>query len=292
MKEWANEFYRSGCSLKERVLTRTYLQNFDVAIIMHEPDWFIRNREAFGDLPVIVRTVGQSTPAFEQAYRSLGDRIKIVRNSEREIGLEGFAKTDAVIYFGKYQSDFLPWRGGGAGLTFHNNYLQREQVSLPKVDLWTSFHEATGSTLWGAGNEQLAGTSGIAPFPQMKHLLAEAPWYFYVYSYPPSYTLSLMEAMFAGVPIIAPSRELASRGYSGSGDLAWTPWRYEVPEIVADCGLLYDSLEGAKAAAARLLSDRKLATNLSANAKAKALKCFDADSIARQWTTFLVSVAG
>jgi glycosyltransferase involved in cell wall biosynthesis len=284
------EFERSGCSISDRILTGSFLRNFDVAILMHDPSWFVRNVEAFGDLPVVVRTVGQSVPSFERLYRELGERIKIVRYSSREIGLEGFAKTDAVIYFGKYKADFLPWNGKGEGLTFHNNYLLREQSSLPRIDWWRAFREATGSALWGVGNERLAGASGVAPPERMARLLADAPWYFYVYSYPPSYTLSLMEAMFAGVPVIAPSVSLAERSYSASMNVAWTASRYEIPEIIADCGVLYDTIDEATAAAARISSDRDFASKLSANARAAAAKRFDAEVIAPQWTRFLSTV--
>lgn len=284
------EFHRTGCNLEQKLLTKEFLSNFDVVVLMHDPALLINNRSAFGDIPVVLRTIGQSHVAIEKAYRDLGERINIVRYSHRETSIDGFAKTDAVIYFGKYISDYLPWSGKGQGITFHNSYSERNHSTVPAM-LWRErFAVETGTELWGVGSEGLALARGRAPHEQIKFLFSNASWYFYVYTYPPSYTLSLIEAMFAGVPIIAPSVDLVDRLYASSlyAELTrWSPDRYEVESLVGDGGAFYDTIAEAIQSAARLLSDIDCARRCSEIVRQNALRYFDARVIARQWTKFL-----
>ncbi|WP_276156368.1 hypothetical protein [Rhodopseudomonas sp. BAL398] len=288
-----NEFHLTGCDLAQKKITKAFIRHFDIVVIMHDPILLLRNLDAFGDIPIVIRTIGQSDLSLEDTYRRLGNRIKIVRYSDRETALAGFAKTDAVIYFGKYGTDFLPWNGGNAGITFHNSYDFRDHSTVPALEMWKQFGAATGSELWGVGNGRVAASRGKAATDQMRTLLSKASWYFYIYTFPPSYTLSLIEAMLAGVPVIAPSLPLVESIYPDTmyGSLrAWSSPRYEVEEIVGDGGLFYNSIEQAIEIAGLLRSDPEYGRSLSNAARANALARFDAETIAPRWSRFLNSI--
>jgi hypothetical protein len=55
---WAN-FNETGCVFNAKRVTRKFARQFDVAIVNHYPEWVRDNLDALGDMPIIVRTVGQ-----------------------------------------------------------------------------------------------------------------------------------------------------------------------------------------------------------------------------------------
>jgi glycosyltransferase involved in cell wall biosynthesis len=285
-----DEFQKTGCDLQSNKITREFLRNFDVVVLMHSPILLELNLDAFVDVPVVVRTIGQSTVAMERTYRRLGDRIKIVRYSDRETLIEGFAKTDAVIYFGKFSSDFAPWRGTGKGLTFHNSYARRSRFTVPRLPFWKTVNAKTGSELWGVGNEPISLARGKAPADVMPIMLSQAGWYFYVYIYPTSYTLNLIEALLAGVPVVAPSVNYVETTYKKQFGKAWSRNRYEVDEIVGNGGIFYDDIAQAIEATKTLEANRDYALDLSQSARQNAVRRFSAEMIAPQWSRFLSSV--
>ncbi|AWJ93274.1 hypothetical protein Sp245p_25970 (plasmid) [Azospirillum baldaniorum] len=289
-KELFEQFEKTGCSIRARSVTAEFCKNFDVVIVNHHPIWFTSNRDAFGDLPVVMRTIGQSTQEVEEEYRAFQDRVKIVRYSQTEAERPGWAKTDAVIYFGKYPGDYQAWRGGSGGLSFHNAFAPRNAISYPDVGGWQRFNERVQSRLFGAWNEGIPNSSGLAPHGDMARLLQEASYYFYIYTRPPSYTLSVLEAMMAGTPILAPSDKfILDQGCPV--DDGWDPSRYEVPAFLDDGGgALYDTIADAADLAREIQEDSEKAAAVSAAARANAVMRFDAEKIGAQWNEFLLSI--
>jgi len=286
--EFWDQFEKTGGNLHAKRVSREFCRNFDLILINHYPEWIKDNLDAFGDIPVIVRTLGQSRLSIEHEYKKFGDRIRIVRYSQTEVSLADFARTDAVIYFGKYQSDCSAWQGGSPGLTFHNGFGGRNGISFPNVAEWRRIREATGTRLYGGMNDDIAESSGLAPYAEQSALLRNAAFYLYVYTLPTSYTLSFIEALMAGVPVLAPSSSMILLRSAASTDDAWSPERYEIPRFLHSGNNLsfYKNVDEAISMARMTQNDSGLSAKLSEFGKASAMAFFDAQKIKLQWNLF------
>lgn len=288
-EQMLRHFHNTGCDHDKRKVTRDFAQSFDLIIINHFPEWYIENYDAFCGVPIVLRTIGQSTLTDEKKYKQFGDGMYLLRYSERERDLPGFAKTDGVIYFGKHKGDFFPYAGGERGVTFHNSYAGRGAISYPDFDDWVSISESAAIDLYGSGNEVIEGARGIIEPEKFSSIMSNAAFYQYVYTTPPSYTLSLIEALMAGVPIIAPS-ERYIRSKIESGNNGWWPDRYEVPSFLeGGAGIVFDHLEQAQGAARYLAGSEDLRRQMSRRALTAAEK-FDARNIAPQWQDLIAQM--
>lgn len=291
--EFWNAFESSKCNLSAKLVTREFCKMFDVVIVNNYAEWITDNLDAFGSLPIILRTIGQSRISDEQQYKSLGNRIYVVRYSEYESGILEFAKTDAVIYFGKQLPERCGWMGDGNAVTFHNSATARDGFACPNLGMWRRFASEVSCDLFGRWNDDIPESKGFVPPDGMDWAYNSAAFYFYIYTCPTSYTLSLIEALSLGVPILAPSASLVGAVVSRTYDDAWTPARYEVPRFLEEgAGLLYNSIEDAVAYGKRLKFDRPFAEATSRAAWAAAHKFFDARRISSQWEDFLGAVCG
>lgn len=276
-----------GCSHERKEVSRAFAERFDVVIASGVEHWLLQHREVLQGIPVVLRTIGQSNAGSEELLAQPGLCTKLVRYAKAEVDLPGFARTDAVIYFGKDLADYPEWRGGGRPITFHTNYRERDAECVPSLAQYEALTEGFAAALHG---NNLAGTpnyEGTIHHSRQFEMLADAACYLYVWSRPPSYTLSLVEAMLVGLPVVAPSLAFVSAlaPREGSG---WFPERYEVPSLLADgCGLLYDTVEEGRDHVRRLLSDRPLAARIASQSRARARATFDDRTIGRQWTEFL-----
>lgn len=104
------QYHRIGAQFPDqdgkRHLTREFVDNFDVVIVMHIPEWIEVNWEVMKHKRVIWRTIGQSVASIEQRmahYKNLG--LQIVRYSPREPRIPHFAGMDALIRFYKGPGD-------------------------------------------------------------------------------------------------------------------------------------------------------------------------------------------
>jgi hypothetical protein len=108
-------------------LTKEFVDNFDVVVVMHIPRWIIRNWDAIKHKRVIWRTIGQSITERERElapYRIQG--MEIVRYSPMESTIPGYIGEDAMIRFYKDPDEFLPWEGSSKRvITFAQSMKQR-----------------------------------------------------------------------------------------------------------------------------------------------------------------------
>lgn len=279
-----------GCSPTAKTVTPGFCANFDVVIVSGADTWLFANLASCGATPVVYRTIGQSNDGAEAEFARLADRISIVRYSPREEGLPGFAKTDASIYFGKECGDYPMWTGEEGPITFHSHYNLRSAICVPDIPGYTRLTEGFDAALYGLAGEGIANYRGHLSSREQFPTLARAGCYVYVWSKPPSYTLSLMEAMLVGVPVVAPSARLAATLPENAG-FAWVPERYEVPALLSGgCGLTYDTIEQGREQIAMLLSDRPYAETISHRARERAQRLFGNASVGPQWTAFFETV--
>ena len=226
---------------------------------------------------VIWRTIGQSNPWVEhEMTRFTHEGLEVVRYSPAErrafepSGI--FAGENAMIRFAKYPGDFEPWVGDivAVGNITQNLDQRGDHCGL---DFWLAATQGLPTMLAGLGSERLGGI-GTLDYPAMLDYLRHLRAYLYMGTQPASYTLGLMEAMLAGVPVVSIGPEgmwlpPLFEGHElteplGSGDLAWTR------------GWLED-----------LLGPTNLARNLGTQQRDHAIELFSADVIGPQWKEYL-----
>ena len=281
-----------ACNRETRSVSPRFCQRFDLVIASGVEVWMHENFASFGDMPVVFRTIGQSNLASEKLLAHRGDRIRVVRYSPREAGLPGFARTDAIIYFGKDPADFPAWKGGGGPVTFHSHFAMRDEISAPQMHQYKAVADGLGALLYGINDDKVPNFGGHLHHSEQGPAMARAGCYLYVWSQPPSYTLSLIEAMMVGLPVVAPSARFVAQRQP---DLSygWTPERYEVDAILADgCGFTYDSLEEARFQVQLLLEGGDLAQRVSKQSRERALQMFGIRHVSAQWDVFLSGFLG
>lgn len=224
---------------------------------------------------VVWRTIGQSGPATEQIMGSYAKRgLQIVRYSPAEgrafAPLGVFAGQDAMIRFAKDPADFAPWIGDELVV---GNVTQNmdERAQFTGYDYWLEATRDLPTRPSGLGSERIGGTGPLS-YPAMLDYLRHLRCYLYTGTQPASYTLGLMEAMLAGVPVV-------SRGSNG----LWLPDLFEGSEIALAGG---DPVAAAKLLG-MFLGDERTARFASESMRARAVSLFSYDVVGPQWVDFL-----
>ena len=225
---------------------------------------------------MIWRTCGQSDPSLENYLSQFRPRgLEIVRYSPAErryFERTGFfAGEDAVIRFGKYPADFGDWTGEEAVvLNVTQGLIQRGQHT--QWDYWEAATSGLPRMPIGPGSEAIGG-AGSVTYDAMLAWLARGRAYLYTGTQPASYTLGLMEAMFAGIPVV-----------SIGPDRMWSPALFEGHEIAQ---LWSDDPGVAKMRLRALLDDWDYARAVGSSQRSRAHELFGIDRIGRQWVDFL-----
>jgi glycosyltransferase involved in cell wall biosynthesis len=144
--------------------------------------------------------------------------------------------------------------------------------------------EGFPSKVYGTGNEDLGSLNGgEMPFEKQKEIYRNSRVFVYGGTYPASYTLSFMEAMMTGTPIVAIGSGLAHIQRFESFDF------YEIPDFISDGinGFCHDDIASLRNAVRALMNDKALAEKISSNARAKAIELFGKETIGKQWKGFL-----
>ena len=253
----------------------------DVIMVNCFPDTWIGNQwERIRHKRVIWRTIGQSSPRVEHFMRQFAQQgMEIVRYSPAErrafepIGV--FAGEDAVIRFSKYPADYGPWIGDNAvvGNVTQNLDLRGDHCGL---DFWTEATKGLPVQLAGTGSERLGGIGELS-YPAMLDYLSHLRAYLYMGTQPASYTLGLMEAMLAAVPVVS----------IGPRDM-WMPDLFEGHEIAGDW---FDDPVKARTELSVYLNDRACAWADSEHSRDFAVELFSVENVGPQWLRFLGSPA-
>lgn len=273
-----------------------FAARFDIAFVNHMPEWAIAAVNCMRGRPVVYRSIGQSNRATEAALAPYKGKIHVVRYSEHERRLPGFLPCDEVIYFAKNPADFAePWVGGMPPVTFHNSYPDRSFASTPHVEEYGELAMATGLELWGAANETVPCSRGLAAPTMQGEIFRKASAYFYVPTVPPSYTLSFMEALAWGTPILAPTasfiEQTVSRAHLENSGFS-TP-RYEVEALLDHKStMLYSTLAEARDKLNFIVANKELAQQLSAFQRRRFQEKFSSARIGPQWSRFFEAIAG
>jgi glycosyltransferase involved in cell wall biosynthesis len=139
---------------------------------------------------------------------------------------------------------------------------------------------------YGPSNEELGDEwGGMLSYEAMIDVLAHARVFAYHGTYPASYTLALMEAMCAGVPLVTPGPT------RGNGTVYRDQKPYEAHRLLEGTGAVCtDDLSEARNAVGKFLRDPGLAADVSAAVRERASELWDVRTIGPQWQELLGSL--
>ncbi|WP_445955030.1 glycosyltransferase [Yeosuana sp.] len=259
------------------------IEPFDVIIIMHHPDVIVQNWNKIKHKKVVWRTIGQSTTSVEASLEPMRkEGLKIIRYSPKERNLSNYIGEDVLIRFCKDEDAYSGWIGSGGVVTFaqslkgRRSHCHYEEI----IDVITKY----SGFVYGPGNDDLGELNGgsISYFAQIKKM-QESRVMIYGGTAPASYTLSFIEAMMMGLPIVAISKQLANIIY----DFDF----YEVDEILAPIGgLVCDNMEDMFTKTEMMLNDMDFAKEMSKKQRGLAIEMFGKKKIIKQWEDFLGSL--
>ena len=282
-------FEASGCSyeygspIPDQILTDSFIDQFDIVLVMHSIDFIEHHWNTISRCPVIWRTIGVNIEAEEERiapFRAKG--CKIVRYSPMEALAKYYAGHDAVIRFGKFPNDFAPWTG------------EAKQVVLFSMAMKARFpaeYEQVAESLQGfphviggAHNQDIPNAVGVVPYEGQLDLLRKSRIYLYGAGTFISYTLNFIEAWMSGIPVIV---------LDGRSVLPADYFRFaEVTSLIngGTSGMIVTSVSQAKDVIAYLLDNIELAGAIGTNGRAAATAIFGVENISKQWNEFLATL--
>lgn len=271
-------------------LTWEFINHFDIIIVMdghHAPDVLERNWPIFKDKRVIWRTIGQSLPGVEKRMNKLKrEGMLIVRYSPMEENIDGYIGKNALIRFYKDPDEFNNWNGNTRQVINFSQSLKGRR-DFCGYDTLMKTGQGFPFKVYGSGNDNLGEfNGGELSYDAMKGAMRDCRVYLYGGTWPASYTLSLIEAMMTGIPVVAVGTDMWKHKDNLSINY------YEVPKIISngDSGLLGYSVEELKAHINKLMDDHEYALNMGRKGRERAIQLFGKSLVKEQWKSFLGSL--
>ncbi|MBU1110798.1 glycosyltransferase [Patescibacteria group bacterium] len=260
------------------------IEPFDVIMIMHSPDVLFQNWQRIKHKRVIFRSIGQSTGGLEKRLKPLIDEgLEVVRYSPMEKNLPNYAGETAMIRFYKDPDEFKDWNGDDP-LVINFTQSLKGRRDFCHHDEIIKMMEGFNSKVYGNGNDDLGSLNGgELPYELMKGKMRDARAYAYGGTYPACYTLSFIEAMMTGIPILAIGKKTANIEKFEQLDF------YEVDQIIEDGvnGFCSDEIDKLKDYISILLSNKDYAQKIGKKGRETAIKLFSKETIKNQWLKYL-----
>jgi len=259
-------------------LSTKFVEQFDLTIVMHDPETLMRQWAALAVRPVVWRTIGQDMVGLEARMAPLRARgLRILRYAEAERGVPGHLGSEGLVRFHKDEAEFGGWTGAlPQVLTFANRFVQRYPHE------YAVFREATAGlpvAVGGIGNEDLPGALGVIEHDHQKKLLRDSRVYLYCSGLSIPYTLNFIEAWISGIPVVALAEAVVPHapGYS------------ELPALIrhGENGFIAKDAAEARGLLDALLADIGLAARIGAAGRAEATRIFGTATVAAQWRSAL-----
>jgi hypothetical protein len=267
------------------------LEDFaDVVIIMHEFSWVVRNWSKFqawkakdSSRRLILRTIGQNIASSEEVikpYRDAG--LEIVRYSPKEANIPGYVGGDAIIRFAADPNEYKDWNGKDNCVSAFTQSLQQRGVHCG-WDVVKEIAPHFDFRLYGPGNESVPFSRGLVSHEEQKRILRDSGVFLSTGTLPASYTLSFLESLMTGTPIVALGPSLGHPARAG-----YFQETLETPDILdGGAGLYADTVGELIEHLKNVLEDKDLASALSTKGRQRAIELFGVDTISAQWKKFL-----
>ncbi len=265
------------------------LEGIDAVIIMHTPEyieqnWSVLQQYMANGGRVIWRSIGQSIPHVERRLRPFRERgLEIVRYSPAEQTIPQSVGADAIIRFYKDPAEFDHWNGAQTKIINFTQSL-KQRAKFTGYDVFMQVVDGFDWGIGGPGNEEFGDRwLGMVSYENQKQILRDNRVFFYHGTYPASYTLSLMEAMMTGIPVVAVGPKY------GNGKDFSDQSTYEVQDIIQNGinGFVSNSIQGMREAVKMLLDDPERAKQISLYGRQRAIELFGKEQIKAQWKRYL-----
>ena len=260
------------------------IEPFDCFIIMHSPNVLLQNWDKIKHKRVIWRTIGQSLTGTESKIKRLVDEgLEIVRYSPKERNLKTYAGENAMIRFYKDPAEFQGWSGVDKNVINFTQSLKGRRDFCHYDEIFPVIRDLDGK-VYGTGNEDLGEfNGGELPYKLQKRVMRRSGVMIYGGTFPASYTLSFMEAMMTGLPMIVIGKKKAHIDRFEKFDF------YEVDEIIkhGTNGYIANEPDDIIKYAKELLENPDKARNVSRAGRKTAIKLFGKDYIKKQWKELL-----
>ena len=268
-------------------LPKELIDPYDTFIFMgglhNQP--LISNWDKIKHKRVILRTIGQSVSSDEQNVKRMrSEGLQIIRYSPKEKAIPGYLGSDALIRFYKDSEEFEGWTGEDKRPVNFTQSLKGRRDACRYDEVMGAIVGFEGAKVYGSGNDDLGKfNGGELPFEQMKMIMRKARVFIYTGSWPASYTLSPIEAMMTGMPIVTISKKIAYMNNFEKFDY------FEMDEIIKNGvnGFVCDNIPEMRQAVENLIANYSLAKTISENVRKTAIELFDKPKIAQQWKDFL-----
>lgn len=258
----------------------------DVIIIDHIDAWVSNNWERIKHKNVVLRTIGQNVSTTEFRLQPFVDEgLKIVRYSPKEDAIQLYVGADAMIRFYKDPEEYKDWNGDTNKVVTIGQSMQK-RGEFCRYDIFDKATEDLPRAVFGAGNDDIPEWGGQLDHEDMKKVLRDYRVFFSTGTQPASYTLTLMEAMMTGIPVVALGKELGNSMFKNEQDT------YEVDGIIVNevSGFISDNINDLRVYVQRLLDDKELARSIGEAGRKRAMELFGKEKIKEDWKKFFESL--
>jgi len=261
-----------------------FLDQFDVFIFMHIPEWIEQYWDKIKHKRVIWRTIGQSTPKIERKMKKYFDEgLEIVRYSPMEKLIPGFAGESAIIRFYKDPEEFGKYNGRNMqAITFSQDMQHRAEFC--NYEAFTQIANGLPVKVFGPKNENLGTMNGgFLSYPEMRQTMRDSAVYIYTGTQPACYTLNFIEAWMTGIPVVAIGPK-----YGNSMNITQAS-TYEIPQLLSNGvdGFWSDDIPSLRVHIKNLLKKPSLATQIGRSGRESAISVFGKGKIKKQWKEYL-----
>lgn len=277
------EFVKLATDFPRTQLPQELIDPFDVIIVMHSPNVIVENWSKLRKKKVIYRSIGQSTPRIENLLRpAREDGLKVVRYSPKEANIQGYIGADAMIRFYKDEHVYKDWSGETTDIVNFSQSLKGRRDFCHYDEIFEVIETFDG-TVYGPGNEDLGKyNGGQVPYEKQIQIMKSSRALIYGGTWPASYTLSFIEALMCGLPIVSISKALAHIPKFEHIDF------FEVDELLASIGgIVCDNVDQMIEETKRLTKDYEHAKGISIKQRNLAMSLFSKEKISKEWGAFL-----
>jgi glycosyltransferase involved in cell wall biosynthesis len=279
-----DEYIPFATNFAKTNLPSELIDPFDVIIVMHSPEVIIYNWNKIKHKKVIWRTIGQSTESVEASLKPMRDEgLKIIRYSPNERRISNYIGEDTLIRFCKDEEELSGWTGDGNNVLCFAQSLKGRRGHC-HYDEVIAVTEKFNGLVYGPGNDDLGQYNGGAiPYEAQIKRMQEGRVMPYGGTAPASYTLSFIEALMMGLPIVAINNQMANIIYNFEF--------YEVEEILRSIGgIVCGSIEEMNSQTEELLNNKAYAEEISNKQRRYAIEVFGKKKIIKQWESFLNTI--
>lgn len=284
---YSQQFMDLTAKFPKTDLPKELIEPYDVLLFMsgENEQALIQNWDKIKHKRVILRTIGQSTSQTEMALKRMrSEGLEIIRYSPNEKNIPGYLGHDAIIRFYKYSEEFEGWRGTDKRPVNFTQTLKGRRDFCRYDEVMGAMVGYAGAKVYGSGNNDLGKfNGGEIPYDMLKTILRDARVFIYGGTWPASYTLTFIEALMTGIPIVSISKQIAYMNRFEKFDY------FEVDGILKNGvnGFVCNSIPEMRQAIEKLMVDDALAAEISKNGRKTAMELFDKPKIAQQWKEFL-----